>query len=174
MMEKITEVSPWMLDMSGMKSGLLTITTPHAKLRYPSGSMNVYWNAVCECGNKHIVNSAKFNRGNIKSCGCLATKDSQEATKSLSGTVELRRSGHRYRELFDTKFGKLTVIDLSHAISHLVHGKRTETKWTINWICECACGKQVVRTDRYLFQKGPTKSCGCSSVKTRNLRRIAK
>lgn len=177
-MEKITKISPWMLDMTGMKSGLLTITNPHGRLKYPSGSITVYWNAVCECGNTHVVNAAKFNRGDIQSCGCLTTRDSHEAGKSLAGTVhtpnELRHSGHRYRELFDLTFGKLTVVDLSHAVSYEIHGTRTETKWAIYWICECACGKQVVRTARYLTEKGPSKSCGCTSMKLRNIRRTVR
>ena len=177
-MEKITEISPWMVDMRGMVSGRLTITEPHGRLRYPSGSMTIFWKAACECGNIHVVHAAKFMRGEIKSCGCLGSTDAHVAAKTLKGRVynpcELRRSKHRYQELFDKVFGRLTVVDLSHAISYTIHGKRTETKWSIYWICVCTCGKQVTRTARYLMQKGSEKSCGCASIKSRNMRRIPK
>lgn len=174
-MEKITEISPWMIDMRGMTSGLLTITEPHGRLRYPSGSMTIFWNASCECGNSHIVHAAKFMRGDIKSCGCLGSTSAHIAAEKLKGKVytprELKRSGHRYREFFDKRFGQLVVRDLSHAVSYIIHGKRIETKWSIYWICECSCGKQVTRTARYLMQKGSEKSCGCASIKSKNMRR---
>lgn len=175
-MTRITKLSPWMTDLTGMISGKLTIIEPYGCLRYPSGSMATFWVAKCECGNTHITQGQGFLRGDIQSCGCIKTSQGCLESTTLKGTrftpKELRKSGHRFPDLYDQTFGKLTVIDLSHGMSYIVHGKkRVETKWRIYWNCICACGKQVTRSSRYLMQKNGIRSCGCSSKKSINIRR---
>lgn len=175
-MIRLTEVSPWMCDMRGMKSGSLTITEPHSKLVYPNGSMATYWKADCECGNTHIVHSAKFNRGDIKSCGCILTRDMMEAKKTLKGTVltprELAQSGHKYPYLMDEQIDLLRVTDLSHAVKHEVMYKgKKEYKLIIYWMCHCKCGKDLLRSNRYLLWEKKVKSCGCADPKRKNYRK---
>ena len=176
-MVRITEISPWMLDLRGVKMGMLTIVEPHAKLVYPSGSMSTYWKGICECGNEHIVHSAKFTRGEIQSCGCMTTVDMMDAKKLHKGKVlnprELVASGHIYKNLLDIQIDRLTVLDLSHAMMHAIKTSagKTEHKWVIYWNCQCRCGKMVTRSNRYLLWAKKTKSCGCADPKRKNYRK---
>lgn len=30
-----------------------------------------YWNCICDCGNKHVVDGQRLRLGQTKSCGCI-------------------------------------------------------------------------------------------------------
>lgn len=178
-MVRLTKVSSRMLDMTGMVSGLLTIVAPYAKIVYSNGKNNVYWLAKCECGNSHYVTVNTFNTGRARSCGCLSSSDVVSAKKTSQGTVysalELDRSSIKYNSLLDKTIGKLTVIDLSHAITYRTkygHGDGVRLKVVVYWVCQCACGRVVTRSNKYLTEKIPqVKSCGCLGLNKKNIRK---
>jgi len=67
-----------MVDLSGQTFGRLTVICASDK-RSKSGDM--YWNCVCECGNKKEVVSTNLKHGKTKSCGCLAKELSSKRAK---------------------------------------------------------------------------------------------
>lgn len=52
-------------DMVGKKFGRLQVES----LAYIK--KNAYWNCICECGNKCIINGSKMRNETTKSCGCM-------------------------------------------------------------------------------------------------------
>lgn len=58
--------------------------------------------------------------------------------------------GHRFKDLTNQKFGRLSVIK---RISPIGVKK-------IKWLCKCDCGNEIEVYATYL-QNGDTKSCGC-------------
>lgn len=53
-------------DLTGKRYGRWTILS-----RAGNRKKLVYWNAVCDCGNKGIVGATSLSRGHSKSCGCF-------------------------------------------------------------------------------------------------------
>lgn len=53
------------IDLTGMKFNRLTVESFN---RNENGQN--YWNCICSCGNKVIVNTGRLKYGSIKSCGC--------------------------------------------------------------------------------------------------------
>lgn len=51
-------------DLMGKRFGMLTVEKQSHVDRY------VYWNCVCDCGNKSVVRSSRLVSGNTTSCGC--------------------------------------------------------------------------------------------------------
>jgi hypothetical protein len=166
-----------MNNLIGQKNGRLEIIGIKGIREYnnPSKSRLTYWFAVCDCGNEHVVEGQKFVRGESVYCGCLTKCDYIEAKKHLDGTVytpaDLRSINKHFPYLMDQKFGHLTVTDLSHAIKYVIFSNKREKfedKWVFHWICRCRCGKEVIRSNRYLVSKKDMCSCGCLSPKNRN------
>lgn len=62
--------------MTGQKFGRLTVLS-----RNPQKGHTVFWDCVCDCGNKTRVSSINLLRGRIKSCGCLHDDLSRERAK---------------------------------------------------------------------------------------------
>lgn len=93
-----------------------------------------YWNCVCECGNKTVVQGSRLISGHTTSCGCLKKERTYEAHfKDLTGQV----------------FGRLMVVSFD----------RRENKITY-WNCICNCGTEKVVMGSSLIS-GDTTSCGC-------------
>ena len=78
-----------LIDLTGQKFGRLTVTN---RSNRPNPKV-VYWDCVCECGNKTTVVSADLRSGHIKSCGCynrdLVTARNIERTKHGHGSSPL-------------------------------------------------------------------------------------
>jgi len=55
-------------DLIGEKFGRLLVIS-ESKKRTTSGL--VFWECVCDCGNKKIINGSSLRRGKTQSCGCL-------------------------------------------------------------------------------------------------------
>lgn len=55
------------MDLTGKRYGQLTVISENRR----SEKGKYYWNCICDCGNKKIVDGYELRRGNIKSCGCL-------------------------------------------------------------------------------------------------------
>jgi len=57
-------------DLTGKRFGRLTVVAYHNFRKKRRGKMH-YWECVCECGTKKVVEGNCLRSGNTKSCGCL-------------------------------------------------------------------------------------------------------
>lgn len=98
----------------------------------------IFWECICDCGNKTTVVGVSLKNGNTKSCGCLCKekliKFNKQKTLNLAG---------RY-------FGRLLVLE------EVGRNKRRQSLWK----CLCICGNETVVVGEYL-KNGSVKSCGC-------------
>ena len=93
------------LDLVGQKFGRLLVTK-FTETR----NGNLYWETLCDCGNKSVVAGMSLKKGTTRSCGCLHKELASERKKI---------------DLTGQKFGRLT------ALSFVKKGK-----WYY-WKCEC-------------------------------------
>ena len=83
-------------DMTGMKVGRLTVISPAGILKHHE----MYWNCICDCGNKVVVSGASLRRENgRRSCGCLHREAFQKYRKWNEYTVD----GDVVKVLLDNK-----------------------------------------------------------------------
>lgn len=130
------------IDMSGKKSGKLTILYPCG---YLGKEKRLAWLCQCECGNYVEVIGKNLRNNNTTSCGCY---QKQRAVESNIARGKPIKPGDR--------FGKLTIIDFV-GFGYSNNGKRQSL-----YKCQCDCGKQVIKKAVYL-RFGDTNSCGCLS-----------
>jgi hypothetical protein len=120
------------IDITGKRfNRLLIIKFSHTKDR------KAYWECLCDCGNKSIVEGYSIRSGHIKSCGCLQ----KETMTRLYGI-----------DLTNKVFERLTIIAFFKKANY---GKKLRL-----WKCVCICGKDVIASSDDLLN-GHTKSCGC-------------
>lgn len=124
-------------DITGMKFGRLTVE----KISYKSESGRVYWDCVCDCGNKAIVSSYNLTSGKTQSCDCYRRERVRESLLN---------------DLTDQRFGRLIATNLSHT-----NNQRTY------WNCLCDCGNYSV-VDYGNLVSGTTQSCGCLLKESRS------
>ena len=55
------------LDLVGKKFGKLTVVS----FSHRDKSYQLFWNCICECGKKTMVNGRHLRSGQTKSCGCI-------------------------------------------------------------------------------------------------------
>lgn len=112
-----------LVDMSNKKFGQLTVIDRNYSKRNNSFA---YWNCICTCGNKVVVNGSSLRLGNTKSCGkCLGIDE----------------TGNTY--------GKLTVLYKS------INSKKYKQSGAI-WVCRCECGNVIERRGSFLRRGGCT------------------
>ena len=68
-----------LVDLTGQKFNLLTVID-----RAENRNGSVYWNCICDCGNKTVVSGTNLRSGAVKSCRCLIRKEKD--THHLSKT----------------------------------------------------------------------------------------
>ena len=56
------------IDLTGNKFGRLTVIS----FSHKGNRRRMYWNCICECGNKCIIERSHLRSGHSKSCGCLS------------------------------------------------------------------------------------------------------
>jgi len=119
------------IDLTGRTFGRLKVVK-----RLPSVGWVTMWRCKCSCGNAKPVDvrAGNLTSGNTQSCGCLNRE---------------RTSKAHLIDLVGQVFGRLSVI-------RRVENKRDR----VAWLCECACGADVVATAKHL-RNGNTQSCGC-------------
>lgn len=122
-------------NLTGMKFGKLTVIDEN-KERNIKGK--VFWNCICECGNKSVVAASNLTNGHSQSCGCVTRQNAHGRYEDLSGQI----------------FGRLTVIE-KIGTKELNNGNLVTL-----WKCKCSCGNEVETTTSYL-KNGKKKSCGC-------------
>lgn len=60
-----------LIDLTGKKFGRLTVLKRAYNKKQENGKSVIYWECVCDCGNKRIVSGHSLRSGGSKSCGCL-------------------------------------------------------------------------------------------------------
>lgn len=120
-------------DLTGQKFGMLLVL----KRTRTDENRNVYYECLCDCGNKKEIMSRSFKYGNAVSCGCLAKKTSQCQAEDLTGQ----------------KFGRLTAIEI-------VRTRNSKGRSIVRWKCECDCGNTKIISAK-LLKTGSALSCGC-------------
>ena len=118
-------------DLTGERFGLLTVVG-----RDMSRQQEVYWNCVCDCGNKRVVRDGRLKSGQIEDCGDRERHPHIEKTKVI--------------DLTGQRFGRLTVAGIS----------QQRLSGELSWDCLCDCGNKVVVRGSSL-RNGRTRSCGC-------------
>lgn len=100
----------------------------------------VFWNCICDCGNKGIVRGTSLTSGNSTSCGCFVLEKLRE-------DYILNLAGQ--------KFGRLTVIKQVDDFISPTNKKRRS-----RWQCQCDCGN-IVEVNGADLMSGNTLSCRC-------------
>ena len=75
-------------DLSGKRFGRLVVIC-----RAEGEYIRPYYNCICDCGNKIIVEGRSLTSNNTKSCGCLHRQQLAERN---------RKHGERYTRLYKT------------------------------------------------------------------------
>lgn len=117
-------------DLTGQKFGRLTVVSFNYKL-----NNKVYWNCICDCGNKTTVESTKLKSGKTKSCGCYRKESTYKRCFN-------NRAGNRQ--------GMLTMLYSFKGNYHTM------------WHCKCDCGNEV-DIDVCALNQGQ-QSCGCVCI----------
>ena len=126
------------IDLTGKKFGRWIVIGQHHKQNY-----EIYWECVCECGNKGCVSGASLRSGNSLSCGCLKREITSIRTKQNYTPKPII-------DLIGKKIGKLVVIEMKEHIS----GE------SVKWKCQCDCGNTITVKGEYL-RNGRKTHCGC-------------
>lgn len=120
-----------MRNLIGQRFNRLTVIR---KLDEKTKDGRLIWLCQCDCDKTKIVKvrGGDLTSGNTKSCGCA---------KKLC----------RIKDLTGKKFGRLTVIKLSHTNNGYSY-----------WVCKCDCSKnkEIIISGQCL-REGKTKSCKC-------------
>jgi hypothetical protein len=98
---------------------------------------NARWKCRCDCGTEKNVFSTSLCSGRSTSCGCAVRK-------------------LRTRDLAGQRFGRLTVIRLSHHQDH----RQIADRGHAMWICQCDCGTEKTVRGSHLTTENVV-SCGC-------------
>ena len=137
---------PNLVNLTGKKFNRLTVL---GRAKNRKGSRVVYWECLCDCGNKTIVASYELRNNKTKSCGCLRK--------------EIARKADRCIDLTGQKFGRLIVIE--RAIFE--YAKNIQAKHAY-WKCQCICGNTITVRAGHL-KSGDTKSCGCLAIEIHHI-----
>lgn len=116
-------------NLLGKKFGKLTVIKKGTK----TGSGQVRWICICDCGSRKEVEvlAANLKKGHTTGCGC-------------------RRNHDKKIDLTGKKINMLTVIRQDG------YNKSGQA----NWLCKCECG-DFTTVDGYRLRRGELKSCGC-------------
>lgn len=75
-------LSPYAIDMTGIRYGRLVASRPVSKNR--AGIL--FWEFRCDCGNTKVINGAVVRHGHIVSCGCyLKEHNKRSRSHGLAG-----------------------------------------------------------------------------------------
>lgn len=94
------------LDLKNKKFGKLKVI----KI-FPKNNPAIYWECLCDCGNKIIVKGYSLKIGKTKSCGCLRFNNfklTNHSKYSLKESLARKVWRNRYSEIEFYKFFKLS------------------------------------------------------------------
>ena len=95
------------IDLTGIKSGRLTVLNlSHIRVT-PKGKKLPYWKCLCSCGKKTIVWGGALRHGTTKSCGCYKAENMRYVARTHG------QSDHRLYRAWTEMLGRCT--NPSHA-----------------------------------------------------------
>jgi hypothetical protein len=103
-------------DMLGKRFGRLVVTRI-SELRKASGG--VYWECVCDCGNKATIRGDSMRSGAIRSCGCL-----HKETASSLGRVANLKHGESKTKFYGVWWAMMTRCYNQNATFYRHYGGR--------------------------------------------------
>lgn len=127
-------------NIIGNKYGMLTVV----KLLRSIFPGRLYYECVCDCGNKIEVLASRVTSGNTKSCGCK-----KEKSRNLN--------------IVGKRFGKLMVKEFIGTFK-FYSGKKAS-----KFLCLCDCGNEIEGFG-ILLSSGLLKSCGCSRGRNKKIK----
>ena len=131
------------IDLTGRRFGKLVV-----EKRSNNRNNKVYWQCLCDCGNRCEVRGDQLTRDKSHSCGCL--------TKEAAST----QGKHNFKDLTGQRFGKLVALTSS----------KSSKSHKYLWACQCDCGN-IIEVLGTSLTSGDTQSCGClKSVGESNVR----
>lgn len=127
-------------DLTGQRFGrLVLLSLDPEPYTSPSGKKTRRWICRCDCGTElSVLQNALTGKTGTRSCGCVRNE-------------KTRRNGH---DLTGKRFGRLVVLRETELDTPGANGLRRA------WLCQCDCGKKVIRTQKDLELTG-IQSCGC-------------
>ena len=134
---------PHYKNLVGMKFGRLLVLK---RVPAPEGKKKAaFFECLCDCGNKKIIQGFLLSNGTTRSCGCLAKEVRTQTGKNSQGRVSKKRI-----DITGKRFGRLTVLEPVKRSNYA----------GILWRCVCDCGNETITTGSKL-RSGHTQSCGC-------------
>lgn len=132
------------LDLTGQIFGKITVINFNEEKS--KEKRRTYWNCICECGNKCIIQTQDLRSGHTKSCG---------------------KCNYKQIKIGD-KFGEWEIIKFDEKTS-----KEKRRKY---WICRCKCGTiKSVCESSLKRDKNESKMCkSCSSKEVQSREEIKK
>lgn len=109
----------------------------------------IRWRCSCNCGGESIVDSAQLNRGNVKSCGCLAKESARAMMKILHEAKPAKQPD------IGGLYGRWLVVKCLD---------EKDNEGSVLYECECQCDNKTVRavSAHKLTRAGKkSNSCGC-------------
>lgn len=70
-------------DLTGQRFGYLTVISRAENRVSKNGKQRVYWNCLCDCGNKVDVRTDNLTNGETFSCGCYAKRRHSECMREI-------------------------------------------------------------------------------------------
>ena len=131
-------------DETGKRYGLLQVLERAESKVLSNGVKYAQWLCKCDCGTIKEVYASFLRSGQVKSCGCLRSKN----VKDWTG---LRQ-------------GKLTVV------KRAPDGLTKSGKKTILWDCLCDCGNSITIKNTGL--RDGSDNCGCSPTDQSHLHAV--
>lgn len=128
------------IDRKGIRYGRLVVTGPAPR---PDGQSQLWWHAVCDCGNAWTGPGGGLSFGDTQSCGCLA----RERQQANADAARIDMTGQRY--------GRLVITGPA---DNPCDGN-TKTWWSA--ICDCG---STWTGSGHSMRRGSTKSCGCGQA----------
>lgn len=77
--EKLSQL--YFQDLTGQTFGKLTVESLNS---YDEKNNSYFWNCVCECGTKTVVEGNHLKNGHTQSCGCMISAGEEKISKILS------------------------------------------------------------------------------------------
>lgn len=147
-----------MADANNIKAGdtfgYLTAIKPVKK-----GSKHTQWLFRCKCGREVIKIPLYLTSTKTPSCGCAVNRyfdtNNKEKLKRSETSIYWHDDAKCNIDLTGKKIGYLSVIKKTNDII----GVKAE------YLCECECGKQIIKKQHALTYAKTMISCGCKRKK---------
>lgn len=125
-------------DLSRKRFGqLIALSVNEEKTN--NSSRTVYWDCICDCGNKTTVANSKLTSGYTQSCGCIKSMGEKEIIQILINNQIEFKNNATYQLRFPS--GRLAIFDFVVSYQNQIyliefdgiqHFYKYNTKWDID------------------------------------------